>query len=375
MRVRKRFSGLRIGLCSLAAATALVMTDRTDAEPTPTTPPGAKLFRQEAATSTTRTTDGARRAHAGAAEARVCRSRPVGGSPPDGPAQASPKRIVYLVRSGDSWPLIAERHGVTEEQLRGWNRKIERLRLRTELTLEVPPDFRPSTGVGLELDLDSTGLPLLPVPDHGESRGHPSMGRLLHGVQLPENPSLYIIRRPEVAYGSSQTIRTLQLAIAKFRANSEYDGPLVISDMSQRRGGKFAPHDSHQSGRDVDIWLPLRAELVDAYLEARAGDPADGTLNDWNLGARRPSDIDWSATLALVKAFARTAEVRYIFLSRRQQRRLYRTARDEGLPDAVLSELIEFPQRDRRALIRHAPRHGMHMHVRFRCGSDEPRCY
>ncbi len=50
--------------------------------------------------------------------------------------------------------------------------------------------------------------------------------------------------------------KQLQHAIADFRYRYDFEGEFVIADMSKRNGGHFPPHGSHQSGRDVDVWLP-----------------------------------------------------------------------------------------------------------------------
>ena len=151
-------------------------------------------------------------------------------------AAAATQRIRYRVHGGDTWERIARRHGTTPSQLRRWNPETSRtLGIGDELSVHVPAGFEPLPETGLGLDRDPQGLQLLPIPDHGESRGRPSRGRLRNGVRMPDNPSLYLVRRPEFAYGSSHTVRNLQLAIAKFRETSRCTGPVVLSAVSRRR--------------------------------------------------------------------------------------------------------------------------------------------
>jgi murein endopeptidase len=192
-------------------------------------------------------------------------------------------------------------------------------------------------------------------------------------VRLPDNPAQYWIRRPEFAYGTTHALTHLQLALARFRRASGYRLPLVVSDISKRNGGHYATHDSHQSGRDVDLWLPLRADALGAAeLDPALGPPQD--LDFALLNADRPSDVDWNASWQLVKALIRTGEVQYIFLTRTRQRELYRAARAEGLSVQALGEIIQYPRRSQTAIVRHAPDHTRHLHIRFRCADTEPRC-
>ncbi|MBK8264733.1 MAG: penicillin-insensitive murein endopeptidase [Nannocystis sp.] len=158
-------------------------------------------------------------------------------------------------------------------------------------------------------------------------------------------------------WGSSHTIRALHAAIADFRHQSGFAGEIVIGSMSLRRGGRFAPHRSHQSGRDVDIRLPLLPALpLTAFPNA--------------------DEIDWPAAWELVRALVRTGEIEVIFLEGPLQRRLYQAALWEGATPDQLREIIAWPNRKGHegALVRHSRGHDGHIHVRFRCGPDEPRC-
>jgi len=279
------------------------------------------------------------------------------------------KRISYVVRFGDNWTRIAEHHGVDRAALRRWNRQVPRtFEAGTELTIWVESDHQPPPPTHLGLDRNTAGLPLSEIAAGGESLGRPDRGRLRGGVQLPENPELYLVRRPDFAYGSSHAVENLQLALAKFRQHSGYGGPLVVSDMSRRRGRPFGSHDSHQSGRDVDIWLPLKAEVH----AVRSFDPSTGDYRE--AAAARPSDIDWKATWELVKALLRTGEVQYIFLTRSRQRHLYAAARADGMALSALGDIVQFPRRAQTAIVRHAPNHTKHLHVRFTCAQAERRC-
>ena len=263
----------------------------------------------------------------------------------------------YVVRSGDGWHGLAARYGISVQKLRAWNTDLPAgLRPGLQVHIWLDGDTPPLNPVGLGLDTDREGLPLQPIPPRAFSAGTPNRGRLLNGAQLPSNRSLYWRRRPEFSYGSTHMVTHLQLAIAKFRKYSGYPHELIISDMSQRHGGSFGRHESHRSGRDVDIWLPRTADVK----RGKA------------VGSAR--QVDWNAAWHLVKALVRTGQVQYIFLSRSRQRFLYRAAKADGLTREQLRALMQYPRRGGQAVIRHEPGHRKHIHVRFLCGPGERSC-
>ncbi len=187
---------------------------------------------------------------------------------------------------------------------------------------------------------------LAPVGVGGVGVGGPNGGRLVNAVQLPENPQLYTRKHPANAWGSTHAIDTLQRAVAQFRRDSGYPGAVVIGDISKRHGGRFYPHKSHQSGRDVDIALP--------------GKP----------GAR-----DWDATWGLVEALIDSGRVERIFLGYGRQRELYEAARRAGVSTDRLTRDVQYPEgRYAPAVVQHQSGHEEHIHVRFKCGPDERGC-
>jgi murein endopeptidase len=205
-------------------------------------------------------------------------------------------------------------------------------------------------------ELPTPNFDLVPVPEGARSVGYPDAGRLQAGVQIPENPELYTIRNPEHAFGSTHAIRVLQESIASFRAETGYDRPILLWDMSTKRGGRFGPHRSHRTGRDIDIGLPLRPDYV--------------------RGVTPPSEaVDWEATWHLVRSFIMSDRVRYVFLSRPQQAGLYHAAKACGATREELERIVQYPRVEKVGIVRHSPGHTGHLHVRFTCGEDEPDCH
>jgi hypothetical protein len=216
---------------------------------------------------------------------------------------------------------------------------------------ETQPDTKPAR--------TAHGTPefkIISVPKTALSVGAPARGRLKNGLQLPENDPLYTIRNPDHSWGSSHMIEELQRGIAAFRRATGFDRRILIEDMSQHGGGRFGPHKSHRSGRDVDIQLPVRAGLREDIV------PDDMSL------------VDWDATWGMVKAFASSGQVRYIFLSRSRQVPLYRAALRAGATDEEITKYLQYPHGAQDALVRHSSGHVKHIHVRFICASYEAQC-
>ncbi len=259
-------------------------------------------------------------------------------------------KVSYRIRPGDSWSRIARVHNVDATHLRKrWNPKMgDVLRAGERLTIWV--EGQRSNPAGPEADdaIDPSGS--------SQSIGKPTRGRIQGTAQLPVRPELYTVRTPNHSYGSSHAIALLQRAIGAFRASSGFQGDITIGDMSQKHGGRFRPHRSHQSGRDIDIRLPLRAGLPATTIPERT------------------DQVDWDVTWKLVRAMLDTGQVVFIFLSSTRQKHLYEAAVRAGTSAAMLDELLQYPRRAATAIIRHSRGHTKHFHVRFTCAEGETRC-
>lgn len=261
------------------------------------------------------------------------------------------QKIRYVVQRGDTWQGIAQRFNVREGDLHYWNRKVPRqFRAGTPLTIYTNPKpvvhHAGSEGETLEVFHARPG---------GLSLGAPNKGRLQGSVPLPES-ELYTVRDPETSWGSTHAIEVLVNAMARFRRDSGYTGKVLIGAISRRGGGRFRPHRSHQSGRDVDIRLPK--------------------LPGAPKSTESPLHIDWVASWYLIRAFAVSGEIEYIFLDYSRQRRLYAAARAAGATPKELGSLIQFPSpaRSNNGLVRHARGHTMHIHIRIKCAKGNSRC-
>ena len=261
--------------------------------------------------------------------------------------------LEHVVRDDEGWGSIGRAYGVDPSDLRAWNwtRTGRTVEAGETLTIWIDPVVfdaivhdRPADPRQAKVRAGAHGV------------GTPQEGRLVSGVRLPEGPG-YWRKYPNSAWGTTYAVRATVDALARFVQLSTYPNPLRVGTFSRQRGGHVGGHVSHQSGRDVDIRLPLRVEVPQAL---------QPTL-------RR---VDWMAVYHLIKAFADTGAVQVVFLDYRSQKRLYTVAKENGVSEEELDVLLQYPigSAASRGLVRHEPGHADHIHVRFHCGPAEPEC-
>ena len=189
----------------------------------------------------------------------------------------------------------------------------------------------------------------------GPSRavGRPAFGRLDDGRKLVSSTAIHA--RSRDVWGTVETVAALTRGAQEIEALFPDRGPLVVTDISKRGGGHLRPHRTHQNGQDVDVLLySMRSPGIKATRHGMEG-------------ARGPGDLDLERTLALLLTLRRADALEVVLLDRRLQRALFVYARDVvGLSEEVRAGLFEFPGGSRDALVRHAPKHATHMHLRFR---------
>ncbi|PRQ08405.1 penicillin-insensitive murein endopeptidase [Enhygromyxa salina] len=263
------------------------------------------------------------------------------------------EQLIHIAAKGDTWDSLGRRHAVFDRHLQAWN--------KDEIGWTLEPGERVSVWVepmvrdAARDEGPAAGRAAL-IPPRAHSIGTPQSGRLIAGVQVPPGEG-YERRYPNSSWGTTFAVRHLVVTLDEFHRTSGYLGTLMLGSMSFRRGGKIGPHISHQSGRDIDIRLPIRAGV-------RASQPV------------KPESVDWAAAWELIAAFARSGAVKVIFLDYAAQRELLGEARRLGVSETRLAELFQFPggRHANRGLVRHSPGHEGHIHVRYACGPFEPVC-
>ena len=255
----------------------------------------------------------------------------------------------------DDWASVAHLYGVRSNHLRAWN--------KSALGKTLDPGERAFVWIDPVVYAAMVENPLYPIEGRAgliragaSSVGTPQDGQLINAVALPPGPG-YEILYSRSAYGTTWSVRHLVTALDAFVASGVYEKDLIVGVMSRQRGGFMGGHVSHQSGRDVDIRLPVRRGV-------RRSEPARG---------RR---VEWRAAWALARALVDTGGVKIILLSYSAQRRLYRQARAEGADELLLADLLQYPRPigSNNGIIRHSPGHEGHFHVRFSCSPHEPEC-
>ncbi len=258
-------------------------------------------------------------------------------------------RLEYTVQPKDTWWSIGTRYGVDSIDLRAMNKTVgQRLKV----------------GQRIEMWIDPVVFEWIAVEDDGDPQtlrpgavgiGPPDDGVLVNGVQLPPS-EYYHLRLPRTSYGTTHAVRQVLQAIALFEARSDYPRPLVFGSMSAKHGGPLAGHRSHQTGRDLDINVPL-----------------DPRYPDWF--AAEDKYVDWVALWHLVTALGDTGQVIVIFFDYERQQLLDKAARRAHASAEERRRILQWPRGAKApALVAHSPGHTRHIHVRFTCGVYEVEC-
>ena len=184
------------------------------------------------------------------------------------------------------------------------------------------------------------------------SIGPAAHGRLLFGDPMRPSRGVHVRVPPRDACTVPEVAAALRF-LADVVQREHPGGPdLVVGDISQCGGGRFPPHRTHQSGRDVDLRY--------YQLGVERGFHDYVFVNSTNFDTARV----WS----MVEAIHRHQLAEVVYIDYRHQRRLYRYARAQrGFSTAALRPILSMPRtrRDPDALVQHVPGHHNHLHIRF----------
>jgi penicillin-insensitive murein endopeptidase len=176
------------------------------------------------------------------------------------------------------------------------------------------------------------------------SVGTPNAGALVNGVQATPS-KLYTLVSPGEAWGTQETIDYLNTAVQAVQDEFPDTPPLALGDIGARHGGPLRPHISHQAGRDLDISFYYR----------------DGTK--WYARGTR-ENLDFPRLWAFVRAIIAKTDIDLILLDHGLQEPLKEYALSIGEDPAWLDQVFQ-GKGATRAIIRHAPGHATHLHLRF----------
>lgn len=248
------------------------------------------------------------------------------------------REVEHEVQPGETLSQIARRYEVKIADLLRWNRRLRPDHIRAGRSLTV-----------------YTQVPL----SRSQSVGTPNQGRLVDGTLLPSHPA-YVVRTRERAWGTEETVHHIVSAFDRVRSRFPKAPRVEVHDLSTESGGPLYQHRSHQSGRDADI----------AYFQDSCN---SGVCRFRPVG---PGSIDTKRNWALLHEWLQDDALEAVFIDYKLQRALYHEARRRGASKEELSRWFQYPRgrTDPSGIIRHFPKHHDHMHVRFACHGSDPEC-
>jgi murein endopeptidase len=178
------------------------------------------------------------------------------------------------------------------------------------------------------------------------SIGRTNAGALVNAIPLPESPYWERVA-PGGSYCTEETRDALNLALAAVNARFPDTVKVFVGNVSTRYGGRFPPHVSHQSGRDIDIGYFL-------------------TKNQMWYATATASNLDVARTWAFVRALTTETDVEVLFMDKSVQLLVHRYALEQGEDRAWVDSLFEYGGGGSRPLIVHVKGHATHIHVRLR---------
>jgi hypothetical protein len=190
-----------------------------------------------------------------------------------------------------------------------------------------------------------------PISSYGPiSVGHPSAGFLINGARMPAGDD-WVLTAPNHVYATTETIEQLRHCASRVRAEHPGSAPVRLGSLSGKGGGRIPPHDSHRTGRDADVYFFRQPDAK------------------WNAAATR-EDIDLARTWALLRCFVTDCDVDFVLIDRVVEGWLEDYALGAGEPGAWIHSVFHDAEdanhdREKQAVVREAPGHVAHMHVRF----------
>ena len=213
----------------------------------------------------------------------------------------------------------------------------------------------------------STPSPL--APSLRGTVGVPHQGVQTDAVELPAAGEGFVRYRPKGRnHWATQRLINAVTGAAAYVAHSYPQGePLVIGDFSARYGGKIPGHNSHRTGRDVDLLY---------YVTTPAGAPvrspgfvsldSDGLASVFETGQFVRLDVprNWELVKQLLQN--PTIGVQFMFASHKVETLLidYALSRQEPLELVYRAQTVLLEPKD-------SMPHDDHIHLRIACAPDE----
>lgn len=201
------------------------------------------------------------------------------------------------------------------------------------------------------------------------SVGFPHSGAQTSALELPVSGPGFARFRPneKVYWGQPALVNGIQ-SVAK-RVHDRFDGgpPIVLGDLSARLGGKIPRHNSHRTGRDVDVlWDLMTPEGKPVRTPGFLKVGPDGLAFD--PGSGRYYRLDVERQWQVVKAFLTTPGlgVQWMFCATWIEALLIQYARARGEPDDLVWQAQTVMLQPADSLP-----HDDHIHLRTACSPQE----
>ncbi|MCB9672083.1 MAG: penicillin-insensitive murein endopeptidase [Alphaproteobacteria bacterium] len=169
--------------------------------------------------------------------------------------------------------------------------------------------------------------------------------------RLPEAPGLLDRWDADRSWGTPLIVDTLLHATRRMAWENPHLDPVTVGDLSVRGGGPMFGHSTHDEGIDADLGLFVRGgRQPDGFTDVTA------------------DDLDAEATWKLIATLLDTENVQFILLDQGHIDRIRGWLASTGYPqEAIDAVFVPTGTRltwDRRGVVRHAPNHRSHLHVR-----------
>jgi len=206
------------------------------------------------------------------------------------------------------------------------------------------------------------------APGLSGSVGVPHNGVLTAGSELPASGPGYVRFRPHAKayHGLPRLVFAIERAARVVSEGMPGGAPLVVGDLSEEAGGRIPRHNSHRTGRDVDLLFyvttPRGVPIENAGFFALG---ADGLVRfpDGRYGV-----IDLPRQWLLIRTLLMDEEidVQFLFMSRELEARIvdYALAKEDDLELVWRAETVMLQPVD-------SLPHADHIHLRVACRPSE----